>query len=405
MAVGEQLSRQRVEPADPLDGVAPPLDPIAGLLVAREDLERVALDTEGATRAAHVVPLVLDVDEPLHRELERELGAPHGSQELPLVLLGGAEPVDARDAGHDQDVATGKQRGGGRVPQPLDLVVHRRVLLDVRVRLRDVGLGLVVVVIAHEVLDRVVGEDLPELVGELRAERLVGRDHQGRTLDPFDQVGDRERLPGPGGPEERDLLLPRLDALDQLFDGVRLVPGRTELGGDLEGGHAHASLGPSWRQASFIRGLAHIRPAAMIRSRNGRVASSRGAVNICSGGPSSRIRPCIEERDPVRHVAGEAHLVGRDHHRHARGWPARGSRPAPRPPGPGRARSSPRPAASGRDPSRARARWRRVAAALRRAGRDSRRPCPRSPNRASSSVAFARASARLDDRAPSPARA
>ena len=129
--------------------------------------------------------------------------------------------------------------------EPLDLVVHRGVLLDVGVGLRDVGLGLVVVVIAHEVLDGVLGEDLPELVGELRAEGLVGRDHQGRALDAFDEMGDRERLPGPGGPEERDLLAPRLDALDQLLDGVRLVTGRAEIGGDLEGGHAHASLGLS----------------------------------------------------------------------------------------------------------------------------------------------------------------
>ena len=73
--VGEQLPRQRVESADPLDRVAPPLDPVPGLLVAGEHLERVALDAEGAPRAAHVVPLVLDVDEPLHRELHREVRA------------------------------------------------------------------------------------------------------------------------------------------------------------------------------------------------------------------------------------------------------------------------------------------------------------------------------------------
>ena len=35
------------------------------------------------------------------------------------------------------------------------------VLLDVGVGARDVGLGLVVVVVADEVLDRVVGEEAP----------------------------------------------------------------------------------------------------------------------------------------------------------------------------------------------------------------------------------------------------
>ena len=43
--------------------------------------------------------------------------------------------------------------------QPVDLVVDRRVLLDVRVGRGDVGLGLVVVVVGDEVLDRVVGKN------------------------------------------------------------------------------------------------------------------------------------------------------------------------------------------------------------------------------------------------------
>ena len=46
------------------------------------------------------------------------------------------------------------------MPQSVDVVVPGRVLLDVEVSLRDVGLGLVVVVVGDEVLDGVVGEEL-----------------------------------------------------------------------------------------------------------------------------------------------------------------------------------------------------------------------------------------------------
>jgi len=45
------------------------------------------------------------------------------------------------------------------------VLVDRAVLLDVEVARRDVGLGLVVVVVADEVLDRVLGEELAELAG------------------------------------------------------------------------------------------------------------------------------------------------------------------------------------------------------------------------------------------------
>ena len=241
--LADDLAGQRVELRDALDRVSPPLDPRADLLVRREDLERVARDAERPARAADLVPLVLDVDQPLHRELERDLGSFVGTQDLPLVLLGRAQPVDARDARDDQDVAAGQEGGRGRVPEPLDLVVHRRVLLDVRVGGRDVRLRLVVVVVADEVLDRVVGEHLAELVGQLCAERLVGRDHQGRALDGLDHMRDRERLPGPGGAQQGQGLLPGLHAFGELADGLGLVAGGLEVGRDTERGHG-AIVGP-----------------------------------------------------------------------------------------------------------------------------------------------------------------
>jgi hypothetical protein len=64
------------------------------------------------------------------------------------------------------------------VAETIDLVVDRRVLLDVEVLRRDVGLRLVVVVVGDEVLDGRLGEELPELVAELRRQRLVVRDDE-----------------------------------------------------------------------------------------------------------------------------------------------------------------------------------------------------------------------------------
>ena len=73
--------------------------------------------------------------------------------------------------------------GGGRQAQAVDLLVDVGVLLDVGVVLRDVGLGLVVVVVGDEVLDGVVREELAELGVELGGQRLVVGQHQRRPLD------------------------------------------------------------------------------------------------------------------------------------------------------------------------------------------------------------------------------
>ena len=55
-------------------------------------------------------------------------------------------------------------------------------LLDVGVRARHVGFGLVVVVIGDEVFDGVVREEALELAVELRCQRLVRREDERRAL-------------------------------------------------------------------------------------------------------------------------------------------------------------------------------------------------------------------------------
>ena len=200
--VVEDLARQRVEVVDRLDLVAEEVQPVGRLRIGREDLHQLALRAERAAGERRLVAVVLHADE-LLEELVAVDPLPH-LEELHLlrVELGRADAVDARDGGDDHDVAPGEERRRRRVAQAVDLVVDGRVLLDVEVLRRDIRLGLVVVVVGDEVLDRVLGEELAELVAELRGERLVVSDHQGRPLDALDRRGHRERLAGPGGARE-----------------------------------------------------------------------------------------------------------------------------------------------------------------------------------------------------------
>ncbi len=85
--------------------------------------------------------------------------------------------------------------------QPLDLVVDRGVLGDVGIGVGDIRLGLVVVEIRHEVLDRVVREKIAELGAELGSERLVVAQHQGRLLDQLHHPGHRHGLSAAGDAE------------------------------------------------------------------------------------------------------------------------------------------------------------------------------------------------------------
>ena len=144
-------------------------------------------------------------------------------QHLPLEVLGRAQAVDAGDRGHDDDVAPRQEGARRRQAQAVDVVVDRGVLLDVGVGLRDVGLGLVVVVVGDEVADGVLREEALELAVELRGERLVVRDDERRPVDPGDDVGHGEGLAGAGHAEQHLAAGPRRRAPDQLLDRLRLV--------------------------------------------------------------------------------------------------------------------------------------------------------------------------------------
>ena len=108
-------------------------------------------------------------------------------------------------------------------------------LLDVGVGARDIGFGLVIVVVADEIFDRVVGEEALELAVELGGEDLVRRDDQRRPLQGLDDLGHGEGLAGAGDAEEHLARLAVLcDAFDQFADRRRLVAGRLVVGDDLE---------------------------------------------------------------------------------------------------------------------------------------------------------------------------
>ena len=202
LVLGEDFAGQRVEFDDAFDLVAEEVDADGELVVAGQDGERVAAQAELAADDVHVVPLVLHRNHLADGVLAAEVLALLEREDELGVLVRLAEAVDAAHARDDDHVATGEERARGRVPELVDLVVDVSVLGDVGVGARDVGLGLVVVVVADEVLDRVLREELLQLRVELGGERLVVREDERRPPGLLDDVRHRERLARAGDAEE-----------------------------------------------------------------------------------------------------------------------------------------------------------------------------------------------------------
>jgi hypothetical protein len=248
LELGDGVAGQRIDLADPLDLVAPELDPDGLLGVGREDLDRVAADAERALLEADVVAAVLNPDQLTENVVPAPLLPPgDGDHELP-VLDRVAQAVNGAHRGDDDHVIPLHQAGGGAEAETLDVLVDRGVLLDIDVGRRDVRLGLVVVVVRDEVLDRVAGQELPQLPVELGRQGLVVGQDQGGLAVVGDGVRQGHRLTRPRDAEQRLVLLAPAEAGGQLGDGLGLVPGGGERGNDLKAVH-----GGNIRVPVFVR--------------------------------------------------------------------------------------------------------------------------------------------------------
>ena len=118
--------------------------------------------------------------------------------------------------------------------QFVDLVVDRRILLDIGVRLRNVRLGLVVVVVADKIADVIVGKEGLELARQLRCERLVVCNDEGWPLHLLDDLCHRVGLARARRTEQHLRCHSILDAARNIGDCLRLIPHRLERCGDLE---------------------------------------------------------------------------------------------------------------------------------------------------------------------------
>ncbi len=157
------------------------------------------------------------------------------AQDAFLVLVGVACAVDARHRRDDHDVATAAhQRRHRRKPQFVDFLVDHQVFLDVRPGGGDERLGLVVVVVADEVLDGVIRKKLLELAVELRGQGFVMAQHQRGAVDLLDDVSDGEGFAGTRHAEQRLGRFAVAQALHELLDGLGLVAGGDVFGSEFE---------------------------------------------------------------------------------------------------------------------------------------------------------------------------
>src|SRR5712691_679824 len=121
--LANDLAGQRVELDDPLHLVAVKLDPSGDLVVRRLDVNRVPAYPETRPPEVDVVALVLQVGQFAKKNIAAKPLAGMDLNRLAEVILGRPDAINARHAGHDNDIGSRQQRSGGGLPQSIDLVI------------------------------------------------------------------------------------------------------------------------------------------------------------------------------------------------------------------------------------------------------------------------------------------
>ena len=226
----EKLTGQGVDLNDTLNIVAEKLNAQSHLLVGGLNFQGIAANTKLAAGEVNVVAGVLHIDQ-FVEELAavKRLTTFEGTDKF-IVFLRLTETIDTGHRGNNEHVAPLKKRAGSGVTELVNLLVDFGFFFNIEVVTGDISLGLVVVVIADEILDGVIGEELLELGVELGAEGLVVADNEGRSLDAGDNISHGEGLAAAGNSEQGLFFVVFLQTCYQFIHCLWLVAGHCEIG-------------------------------------------------------------------------------------------------------------------------------------------------------------------------------
>ena len=217
------FARYVIDFGDRLNLIAPELNANRIVRIRREYVQRIAAHTERTAFELVIVAVVLDVYQAVY-----DLVAVHfllfiKEHGHSRIVRWAANAVNARNTCHYNNVAAGKQRACCGVAQLFNFLVDRRILLDERIRRRHVRLGLVIIVVAHEVDHGVVGEEFLKLGGQLRRKRFVRRQDERGLLDGLDGFCHGERFARTRYAQKRLVAQARFHVCSKFFDSLRLV--------------------------------------------------------------------------------------------------------------------------------------------------------------------------------------
>ena len=203
-------------------------------MVGWEDIDVLTPDSKRTTGEVDVGSLVLHVNELPDDLLPINLVAFFQVEHQLEIIFWSSKSVNAAHTRNDHRITRLKQRLRRSVTHLVDLVVYCGVLLDVGIRGWYVGFRLIVIVVANEVSDLILREELYELCIELCGKCLVRGNDQRGAINLSDDIRHREGLSRTRDTEQCLVRHALLNVLCKLRNSLRLVSGWGEFSRELK---------------------------------------------------------------------------------------------------------------------------------------------------------------------------
>ena len=186
-------------------------------------LHHIAAHTEFVSREIYIVALILYAHKLCDKLVARDLHAGAQRYHHRLILLRVAEGVYAGYGSDNNHITPLGYCGGSGVAHFIYLIVYRRIFFYIHVLAGYIRLGLVIIIIADEILHGVIREKLAKLGAELRRKYLIVREDERRAVYSGDNVCHSKRLARACYAEQGLLFHAAVYALYQLIYRLRLV--------------------------------------------------------------------------------------------------------------------------------------------------------------------------------------
>ncbi len=177
-----------------------------------------------------IIPAVLNINQTTQQLIAVKLHTLLKTNQQAMIGLWRAKPVNTGNRSDDQNITPGQQTARSTMPQLINLLVDRGILLNVGVCRGNVSFRLVVVVIRNEILDGIIREEFLEFTVKLGSQGFIRRKNQSWSLNLHHHVGHGKGFAGTGNPKENLVEVATANTLDQLSDGLRLIPLWLEVG-------------------------------------------------------------------------------------------------------------------------------------------------------------------------------